>query len=142
MFDIVFVSDEAEQQPDGWLGLWGRTQLGTWEENFLAPLDEWQRFDYERQWIEAAARLLGPAARAAFFTAAFHLWWVMWREGAEVTVHEQLFTPERLAAVTDWRAAPYHLIGDRCSADEDGTTSSEWFIGVADIESFLARRSG
>ncbi len=141
MFDIAFVSDEAEQQPEGWPGLWGRTQLGSWEERFLAPLDVWQRHDYERQWIEAAQRLLDPAARAAFFTVAFRRWWVMWREGEKVIVHEQLFTPERLATITNWRAVPYQLIEDRCSVSEDGTPISEWFLTVADIEGFLARRS-
>lgn len=141
MFDITFVCSEAEPQPDGWDELLGRTQLGLWVEQFFAPLDRWQRSDYECQWIEAAKRLLGPAARAGFFTAAFHRWWVMWREGEEVIVQEQLFTPDRLAAITEWRAAPYQLIEDRCSASEDGTPIAEWSLGVADIEGFLARRS-
>jgi hypothetical protein len=140
MFDITFVSDTAEQQPDGWAELPGRTELGSWVEQFLAPLDRWQRFDYERQWIEAAQRLLGPAARAGFFTSAFHLWWVMWREGEEVIVQEHLLTPEQLATITDWRVTPYQLIEDRCSVSEDGTPISEWFFNVVDIEGFLARR--
>ena len=54
MFDIAFTSDAPEQQPEGWVGLWGRTQLGDCAEDFLAPLGHWQRADYERQWIEAA----------------------------------------------------------------------------------------
>jgi hypothetical protein len=139
MFDIAFVGDVAE--PDGWTGLAGRIRLDDWEESFLAPLDRWQRSDYERQWIEAAQRILSPAARTGFFTSAFHLWWVMWREGEEVIVQEHLFTPERLVAVADWRAAPYQLIEDRDSVSEDGTPVSEWFLNVADIKSFLARRS-
>jgi hypothetical protein len=142
MFDIAFVSDVPEQQPDGWAGLRGRTQLGACAEDFLAPLDPWQRADYERQWLEAARRVLGPAARAAFFTAAFRFWWVMWREREEVIVHEELLTPERLERLTDWRAAPYQLIGERRATSADGTPISEWRLGVADIEGFLARRGG
>jgi CdiI N-terminal domain len=103
MFDIAFTSDAPEQQPDGWVGLWGRTQLGACAEDFLAPLGPWQRADYERQWIEAARRLLGPASRAAFFTASFRFWWVLWREGEEVIAHEELLLPERLEGLTDWR---------------------------------------
>lgn len=141
MFDIAFVGDVADQQPDGWMGLPGRTELGSEAEHFLAPIDRWQRFDYERQWIEAARRLLRPEARAGFFTSAFHRWWVMWREGEEVIVQEHLLIPEQLATITDWRAAPYQLIEDRRSANEDGMPISEWLLNVADIKGFLARRS-
>jgi hypothetical protein len=140
MFDITFVKDEAEAQPDGWDGLWGRTVLGSCAEDFLAPLGPWQRADYERQWIEAARRLLGPPARAGFFTAAFRFWWVMWREGEEVIVHEELLTPERLTGLTDWRNAPYQLIGAYRATSHDGTPISEWRLSVADLRDFLARR--
>lgn len=140
MFDITFVSDAPEQQPDGWVGLWGRIQLGTGAEDFLAPLGPWQRGDYERHWIEAARRLLGPAARAAFFTVAFRFWWVMWREREEVIVHEELLIPERLGGLTDWQAAPYHLIGERRATSDDSIPISEWQLDLADIEGFLARR--
>ncbi len=142
MFDIAFTSDVPERQPEGWVGLRGHTRLGAHAENFLAPLGAWQRADYERQWIEAARRLLGPAARAAFFTVAFRFWWVMWREGEEVIVQEHLLVPEQLGGLTDWRAAPYQLIGERDAASEDGAPVSEWLLGVTDIAGFLARRGG
>jgi hypothetical protein len=142
MFDIAFVSDVPEQQPEGWVGLWGRVQLGAYAEDFLAPLGPWQPSHYERQWMEAARRLLGPAARAGFFTAAFRFWWVMWRQGEMVIVHEHLLTPERLEGLTDWQAAPYQLIGEHRSTSEDATRISEWRLGVADIEGFLVRRGG
>ncbi|HVS39630.1 MAG TPA: hypothetical protein VMS17_29000 [Gemmataceae bacterium] len=142
MFDITFVSDAPEEQPDGWVGLWGSVQLGAYAEDFLAPLGPWQRADYERQWIDAAQRLVSPAARAAFFTAAFQFWWVMWREGKTVIVQEQLLIPERLEGLTDWQAAPYQLIWERQATSGDGTPISEWRLGVADIEGFLARRGG
>ncbi len=82
-----------------------------------------------------------PRSAAGFFTAVFLRWWVMWREGKEVIVQEQLLTPERLAAITDWREGPYQLIEDRRSTSEDGMPISEWFLNVADIDGFLARRN-
>jgi hypothetical protein len=142
MFDIAFVSDAPEQSPEGWLELPGLTQLGSYVEGFLAPLGPWQRADYERHWVEAARRLLGPAGRAAFFTAAFRFWWVLWREGQEVIAHEELLIPRRLEGLTDWRAAPYHLIGERRATSKDGTPISEWRLRLADIENFLTRRGG
>jgi hypothetical protein len=140
MFDITFVSDEAERQPEGWECLPGRTTLGDCSEDFLAPLGPWRRSDYERQWIEAARRLLSPAARAGFFTVAFQFWWVLWREGEVVVAHEELLLPDRLAGLTDWQTAPYQLIGERRAISKDGEPISEWRVSVADIEDFLLRR--
>ncbi len=141
MFDITFLSDTPERQPEGWEGLWGRTQLGADAEDFLAPLGPWQRADYERQWIEAARRLLGPH-QAAFFTAAFRFWWGMWREGEEVVAHEEFLIPERLAGLTDWQAAPYQLIRNRRAFSKDGEPISEWRFAAVDIEGFVVRRGG
>ena len=144
MFDIAFTSDTPEPQDDdgvGWDRLRGRTTLGAYAEEFLAPLGLWQRAEYERQWIEAARRVLGPAARAAFFTTAFQFWWAMWREDEIIYMHEEFLTPERLARVTDYGAAPYHLLEDRRTHSEDGAPISEWQISVADVRAFVERRA-
>jgi CdiI N-terminal domain len=143
LFDIAFLTDTPERQDQdgaGRDGLRGRTTLGDYTEEFLAPLDHWSRSDYERQWFEAANRVLGEAARAAFFTAAFRFWWTMWRESEVILVHEELLTPERLAHVTDYGVVPYHLIEDRRTHSEDGAPISEWQITVADVRGFLKRR--
>jgi hypothetical protein len=145
LFDIAFTSDTLERQDEGeagWDGLRGRTTLGAYAEGFVAPVGTWTRTDYERQWVEAARRLLGPAARAAFFTAAFRFWWVMWREGEVIFVHEEFLTPERLAGVADSGAAPYHLIGDRRTHSLDGAPISEWRISAADVRGYVERHSG
>jgi CdiI N-terminal domain len=143
LFDIAFTTDTPEQQDGaGWVGLRGRATLGAYTEEFLAPLGPWTRADYEKQWVEAASRVLGPAARAAFFTAAFRFWWAMWREGEVIFVHEEFLTPERLAGVTEYSAAPYHLIEDRRTHSEDGKPISEWQISVGDVRSFVERQAG
>jgi hypothetical protein len=144
VFDIAFMTDKPVRlnvDEAGWDGLPGRTTLGAYTEEFLAPLGHWRRADYERQWVEAASRVLAPVARAAFFTAAFRFWWVMWREGEVIFVHEELLTPERLAGVTDYGKAPYHLIEDRCTHSEDGTPISEWQISANDVRAFVERQA-
>jgi hypothetical protein len=139
MFNIEFIADEPEAQEDGGVGLWGRTTLGEYQERFIAPLGFWSRADYERQWLEAARRLLGPADRTGFFTSAYQFWWTMWREGERVWVHEELITAERYAGPYDG-PMPYHLIGDRVTVPEGERPVSEWVIGLDDIQAYVERR--
>jgi hypothetical protein len=143
MFDIEFVSDSPEpadnEQPDAMV-LRGRTTIGDFTETFLAPLDFWNREDYERQWMEAARRLLDGADRTGFFTEARWRWWTMWLEGDEVIVHEQILVPEALIEPLD-PTDPYHQIGVRRAHSEDGEPISEWRLAVSDIREFVERRA-
>ena len=142
MFDIEFIADEPEHVDEGehaWVALRGRTTLGDYQEEFLAPLGTWSRAEYQRQWIEAARRLLVGADRTGFFTSAWQFWWVMWRDGQAVYVHEQLMVEDTLIAPFD-PADPYRQIGERYTISEDGDAVSEWRLEFADIEAFVARR--
>lgn len=146
MFDIAFTADTPVRDGEGdeaWDGLRGRVTLGDDTEGFRASLYVWGRGQYERQWAEAAGRLLGPPARAGFFTSHFQFWWVMWREGEVVFAQEHYLTPETLAGVSRAGAAPYHLIGDRTtwSGDEE-LPISEWQVTADDIRAFTLRRAG
>jgi hypothetical protein len=141
VFDIDFTREEAELQEEGWYGLWGRITLADHTEDFLAPLGPWQRRDYERQWIEAARRLLGNGDRTAFFTDAFRFWWTMWREGERVYVHEEFLVGGRLTGVTDFTTTPYALIQDRATHTEDGQRISEWEISTGEVREFVERRA-
>ena len=117
--------------------------MGDYHELFLASLSLWSRADYERQWREAATRLVSGEERSAFFTTAFRFWWAMWRDGAGIRVHEELLTADRLAPLgssRDTRRAPHELIRSYQALTEDGQSISEWQISLADIEAFLARR--
>jgi len=143
VFDIQFIAEEPEvidEGEDAYLALRGRTMLGEYQEEFLAPLGYWSRVDYQRQWVEAARRLLAGAERTGFFTSAFQFWWIMWREGAAVYVHEQAMVEDSLIAPFD-PADPYHQIGERYTVSEDGAEVSEWRLSVADIEEFVTRRA-
>ena len=142
MFDIEFIADEPEHLDEGedaWVALRGRTTLADYQEEFLATLGTWSRADYQRQWIEAAQRLLGGADRTVFITSAFQFCWAMWREGEMVYVHEQLLAEETLIAPFD-AANPYRQIAERYAGTEDGNEISEWRLNIADIEAFVARR--
>jgi len=142
VFDIEFIADEPEyldEGEDAWVALRGRTTLGDYQEEFVASLGNWSRADYQRQWIEAARRLLGGTDRTGFFTSAFQFWWVMWREGDAVYVHEQLLVGDTLGSFDP--ADPYHQIAERETVSDDGTEISEWRLEIADIEDFLARRA-
>lgn len=140
MFNIEFIADAPEPQEEGWLGLWGRVTLGAHREQFLAPIGSWQRLDYERQWLEAARRLLGEADRTGFFTVPYQCWWTMWRDGTQVWVHEELITTEERDAGPYRRTVPYHIIEDRVTHTEDGQLISAWMISLDDVRAFVVRR--
>ena len=145
MFDIAFLSSEAELQDEGWYGLWGEVILGAHRESFLASLSLWSRSDYEQQWLDAAERIVTGTERSAFVTSAFQFWWAMWRDGAEVRVHEELLTaerPEPLGDSPDITRVPYELIRPYERITEEGEKLSEWRVATSDIEAFLARRAG
>jgi hypothetical protein len=143
MFDIEFIEDDPEMQEEGWYGLWGRTTMGKFSERFLASLSLWSRADYERQWLEAARRLLAGEERTAFFTNAFQFWWIMWREGSEIVVRQQFLIPElleELGPAPDLKRTPYELIGPRETDGEPDEQISEWRISVANMQAFLDSR--
>ena len=139
MFDLTFIGAAPEPQDEGWSALRGQTTLGTFREEFLASLEVWQRADYERHWIEAAQRILGDADRTGFFTSAFQLWWVMWRQGDFLVMREQLLMEDALIEPLD-PSNPYRQIPNYSSPGQDGTEVSEWRLTVKDLAGFVARR--
>ena len=139
MFDIAFIDDTPEYREAGRHGLWGRVTCGAFQERFVAPVECWTRADYERQWLEAARRLLGGADRTGFFTEPYRFWWTVWREGERVFVHQEYLVPGRYAGPYDGRT-PYEIIGERQTPSEDGGRISEWEVALRDIRDFVARR--
>lgn len=140
MFDISFISEEPEVDDEGRVTLLGEITLGDESERFLASLERWTREDYERQWQEAAQRLLDGEARTAFFTSAFGFWWVMWQDAGDIRVQEELLLPERLANLPrpeDLTRTPYELVEEYCRTTEDGESISEWRLKIPDIERFV-----
>ena len=142
MFDIRFISRTPEPQEEGWDALWGEIRLGDHLEGFRAPLDPWTAADYERHWREAAARLVGGQP-AAFWTVPWQSWWVVWPEGGEAVVHEELLLADRIeaggyTAEPPAGYAPYELIGPRESGSEEGESVSDWRVPLAAIRAWHA----
>lgn len=145
VFEIEFTTNVPEPQEEDWDGLWGRITLGDYQEDFLSPLSLWPRERYERQWREAAERLVAGSSPTAFFTSAFQFSWGMWRDGDEVRVRQQFLHSElvdSLGSAPDLDRAPYELLGDYHRTAEDGEAISEWRLDMADVEAFRARHGG
>lgn len=142
MFDIAFIPGEPPFEDEEGTGRWGCTVMGGFSERFVAPDGWWRPADYERQWIEGAERLLRGESPSAFVVEAGRIWWIAWREGADVFVHQRYLVeasmaPARTALPAD---LPYHLIGPRSTHTAEGTRISEWRVSLDDVRDFVARR--
>jgi len=141
-FDIRFIGDRpeslAEFLGEGAWGLRGRITLGDYAEEFVALLRTWSREDYERQWMEAARRLLEGADRTAFFTSAYEFRWTLWRVGERVYAQEHFLAVEGFPEPFDPDDLYTH-IQDRRTRTDDGTAISEWTLDLAGIAAFVAR---
>jgi hypothetical protein len=141
MSDITFLDAELEVQEDGWLALRGQIVLGDFAEEFLASLGPWSRPQYERQWIEAAQRIVtGRFEYTAFVSSAFQFIWAMWLIGDEVLVQEKLLMTDTLISPFD-PSDPYRQVGQHESESDDGTHVSEWKITVEDLRAFIERHA-
>ena len=144
MFDIRFLPPVGDDDR----GREGKITLDDHVETFESPTYVWSVTRYEQQWLEAARRLAAGARSTAFLTEVhapddteYHRWWVMWREGDEVHVQEQLLLVDQLPAplvLSD----PYRSIPARVQISEDGERISEWRLTVDDLTEFVARQAG
>ena len=110
---------------------------------FIAPLTLWSRDRYERQWADAAVRLLAGAERTAFFTVAWQFWWTMARQGHVVLVQEELLPPARVAGLgthIDPDRVPYDLLQPLRLQSEEGRPISTWRIPLSDVAAFAGRQ--
>lgn len=143
MFDLEILSgpEPGEVRPC----IWGRITLGSFQEEFQAPLQTWTAADYEKQWLEAATRLMSGALCAVFLThmmdpnAAYHIGWSAWRADDRVYVQERLFKIEELAGPFEPdRAEKY--VGARTEVSEEGNPISQWQVSLSDIAAYIQRR--
>ncbi len=146
MFDISFSNEPSRLQDEGWLGLPGVITIGDYSQSFVAPLVSWTRGDYERQWLQAAQRLLGsPRSVAGFVTQPLWFWWPAWRADDTIVLTEAWLGapshPALHAADGDPGAAPYHVLANEAPRwqDEDGREVSRWAVSVNDMREFVGR---
>ncbi len=144
MFDLTFLSTEPLYvAEEGWRGRWGLSVLGDFEERFVAPIEWWQPSDYERQWILGARRLLAGASSSVFTLEAGRLWWIAWRTGGDVVIHQTLLVDKQMEPA--WTATadeiPYELVSERVTHTEDGDEISNWHVTLAEIHDFVTSRA-
>lgn len=146
MFDLRFLSgpEPDPDEPDA-VFLRGRITLGSFAEDFRAPVLAWQPADYERQWLGAARRLLAGASRVGFVThyvhrdASHHFWWPAWREGDTVYLQNGFLSADELDEPFDPEHPDRH-VRLRQTVTDDGDHIPEWRVSLADIGDFVRRR--
>lgn len=144
MFYIGFTS-AARTDDAGWLHAVGALTLGRATEGFESDLGTWSMADYERQWREGVARLLGGHTSSALLTsyrgpdAAYHFMWPVWREGTDAIFQERLLLTEQLDEpfTTD---RLYEVVGERMMIDEEGQRVAEWVVPLGHLANFLIDR--
>jgi hypothetical protein len=146
MFDIRLSSDAPAGPDDGVSAVYGRLQIGEFQETFVASLSHWCQSQYLQQWREAAQRLIDGEAKSAFVTSfvppshALHfVWWPCYLSDETVYVQNQLRFYEQLPSPFDVDSL-YDYIEDRktVSAD-DGALISEWQMPLEWLRDFLRR---
>ena len=145
MFDIRLSTntpDEADEAP----ALWGRIQIGSFTEDFIAYLSDWTPEQYRRQWLEAAGRLVSGESKSAFVTmfvspknGGHFEWWPCYRVGEIVYLQNQLRFYEQIASPFLIESL-YEYVSDRKTiSDDDGTPISEWEVPLRWILDFVNR---
>jgi hypothetical protein len=138
----IEIGREIEQDEDSryYRGL---ITIGDYEESFLAASGLWDWQAYERQWRDAARRLLEHRDRTAFVTSFSHpdahhnFVWPAWYEDDIVYLQHRLLLRECLPSVLDVDRI-HDIIGPRETVTEDGDEISQWTVPLADIAAFAA----
>jgi hypothetical protein len=141
MFAIEFI--DKPQLIYGEPARLGRITLNEFSEKFIAPLVFWNEDDYQRQWIEAAKRIVNGRSLSCFVAAmrespddgAIFLW-PAYRRGDVVYIQHKLLLPELVKGSFDTTNL-YAQVDERRTLSEEGEPISEWQVSVSNIESFL-----
>jgi hypothetical protein len=141
MFAIEFIGNP--QTAFGELAARGRITLGEFSEEFVAPLVFWTVDDYQRQWREAAGRILNGCERSCFVASmrespldAVIFLWTAYKDGRTVYIQHKLVMPELVKGGFD-TSNPYAQVGERRTMSEEGEQISEWQVSVGDVARFL-----
>ncbi|MBA4184366.1 MAG: hypothetical protein H0X49_10175 [Acidobacteria bacterium] len=142
MFNLKFISNKNFSPERNEEVALGEISLGNFTENFESSLSFWRIEDYEKQWIEAAKRII-EFEQTAFITdldnpktSNFITWWKAWKIEEEIFVQNQLLFLNQFPDLFDIKN-PYKFIGNRTTKTEDSEQISEWKISLEDIENFL-----
>ncbi len=122
----------------------GRIVAGKLDENFVSNLYEWDKRDYESQWLSSLEQILNGDEKAVLLTwyvnpreSSNLEWWALYR-GETGIVHVQNHLPfyDNLDPQFTVEHASISL-RDRITVNEDGNTLSEWDVPIKEIELFV-----
>ena len=131
----------ARVDEEGWAHAAGEITLAGYSERFQSDLRYWTIPQYEKQWKEAVARLLGGKLSTALITSycgpesGFHFAWTLWREGTVVFAQERMILTELLPAPFDPLQID-DLVGDRRTVTDEGAEISEWSMPFTQVATF------
>ena len=121
----------------------GRIVHGATSEAFLASLGEWDRKTYEAQWKQSLLLFLQGQRKAVLLTTygnpslVSHLeCWILYRDGSLVYIQNHLLFYDDMDKTFSPDTAS-QFVRDRETADEDGTSVSEWSVPFSDVQSFV-----
>jgi hypothetical protein len=141
MFAIEFIGDPRVEF--GEPARLGRVTLDDFSEEFAAPLVFWAAGDYQKEWVEAAERIVNGQPRSCFVAAMRELpltgpvfLWPAYRDGEVVYVRHKLLLPVTVKGGFD-PSNPYAQVDERRTLPDDGEPVSEWRVSVGDIARFL-----
>ncbi|HRK56307.1 MAG TPA: hypothetical protein PLQ67_02145 [Burkholderiaceae bacterium] len=122
--------------------------FGNEEEVFPLFSDCWSEKKFEAQWLDALTKLSSAKgnARTALVTEIYTpnvnqaiRWWLLYREGQDLWIREQLVTRDQFPENFDPMAAG-NFVPPRSKhdANNDGFVVSEWHVSMEDLAKFLA----
>jgi len=141
MFRIRFFTPVAINE-DGWQHAGGELVVGDARLCFLVDLTYWGIPDYQWQWRDGIARLVGGAPSTALVTAyrgtgeSAHTMWALWREGGHVYVQEHSVLPADLDSAFNPNE-PYPHVGERIPAAENALPIPEWHVPIEQVHASM-----
>jgi hypothetical protein len=121
----------------------GRITVGSFSEQFEAPLYFWSREDYKKQWRAAVSRLASGATKTALLTAmhpadaeCLITWWPLYRDQQTVYVQNHLLD---LRTLTDLFSIANmdQFVRPHQTRDDEGNKISEWPIPFTEVLQYL-----
>jgi len=149
MFDICLSTEIVQDVDDGVSNaVYGSIAIGEFRETFIASLSTWSPTLYERQWQEAAQRLVNGESKSAFITffvspgaGNSFMWWPCYLSGEVIHVQNQLRFYDRLPRSFTIDAL-YDFVEDRKLVSDDGVTKlSEWQMPIEWMREFLRKHN-
>ena len=142
-FSISLLPDLVPDLDPGVTACYGRIEIESFQERFIASLMYWDADDYRCHWRQAIDRIINSYDVSCLITSivdpsvASHLfWWPMYRAHDTVYIQHHILFFSELPSPFD-EDNPFSSVPERRVVDEDSNRISEWSVSIKDLESFL-----